>query len=329
MLMITLTALLLITAYSSWMSQINQFFFFGRTVPEDFASGAEGRAIVRRFVVSIWIGCALAVVLIGVLWREHLQSYILWPVMIEIVVGYFAFARANRETLRATGVVPAQTVMEVPLTTTEGRVPSLATLMIPIVVAAVAGVGSLAAAAVRGGSLRSAPEVLDTLLVAHGVETLFSFGLGMATAGLVLLLLRTRSRTRTPLAGNVLRSLVVSNWASAAALIASMVVVFAGGAMTRVESKAVIVVAFVAAVALNVVRMIRIRRFAPPAAELQADENWLWGMFYRNRRDPALFVQSRFGVGYTLNFGRATAWPLAIGFAALFLSTAVLATLHR
>ncbi len=99
--------------------------------------------------------------------------------------------------------------------------------------------------------------------------------------------------------------------------------------MTRMESKAVIVIALAATIALTVFRMIRIRSFVPPAAELQADENWRWGLFYYNRNDPALFVQRRFASGYTLNFGRAAAWPLAIGLVAFFLSTAVMTTFHR
>ncbi len=329
MLMIILIVLLLLIAYSSWMTQINQFFFFGRTVPEDFASSAEGRGIVRRYLVSIWMGWALTMILIAVMWREPVRFYIEVPVLMEMVVVYGAFARANRETLRATGAARMQTVVEVPLTETEERMPSLATLATPIAVAAVAGLGALLLVAARGGSLMSAPEVLDGLLVAHGVELLFSFGMGMGTAGLAMLLLRTRSRTRTPLGGNVLRSLVVSNWAAAVAMIAGTAIAFAGGRMTRMESQAVIVAALIAVFALTVFRMIRIRRFVPPAAELQADENWKWGLFYYNRNDPALFVQRRFASGYTLNFGRAIAWPLAIGFAASILGTAAGATLHR
>lgn len=329
MLKITLVVLLLLVAYSSWMTQINQFFFFGRTVPEDFGSSAEGRGIVRRYLVSIWTGWAVTMILIGVMWREPVRFYLEVPLLMEMLVVYGAFARANRETLRATGAVPMQTVVEVPLTETEERVPSLATLAIPIGVAAVAGLSALLLAAARGGSLRSAPDVLDTLLVTHGVELLFSFGLGMGTARFAMLLLRTRSRTRTPLGGNVLRSLVVSNWAAAVAMIAGTAIAFTGGRMTRMEGKAVIFLALIAVAALTVFRMVRIRRFVPPAAELQADENWKWGLFYCNRNDPALFVQSRFGVGYTLNYGRATAWPLAIVFTAFFLSTAVLVTLHR
>jgi uncharacterized membrane protein len=39
------------------------------------------------------------------------------------------------------------------------------------------------------------------------------------------------------------------------------------------------------------------------------DENsWKGGVFYVNRADPALFVQKRFGIGYTINFGNRWAW---------------------
>ena len=40
------------------------------------------------------------------------------------------------------------------------------------------------------------------------------------------------------------------------------------------------------------------------------DEHWKGGVFYVNRDDAALFVPKRFGIGYTLNFGHATAWVI-------------------
>lgn len=49
------------------------------------------------------------------------------------------------------------------------------------------------------------------------------------------------------------------------------------------------------------------------------DECWKAGMFYVNRNDPALLVEKRFGIGYTLNFGRPAAWILM----ALIVSMAV------
>jgi uncharacterized membrane protein len=38
------------------------------------------------------------------------------------------------------------------------------------------------------------------------------------------------------------------------------------------------------------------------------DACWKLGMFYVNRADPALFVEKRFGLGYTINFGNPWAW---------------------
>ncbi len=40
------------------------------------------------------------------------------------------------------------------------------------------------------------------------------------------------------------------------------------------------------------------------------DEHWKASVFYVNRDDAALFVPKRFGIGYTLNFGHATAWVI-------------------
>ena len=33
------------------------------------------------------------------------------------------------------------------------------------------------------------------------------------------------------------------------------------------------------------------------------DDNWILGTFYNNPNDPSLFVQKRFGVGWTINIG--------------------------
>jgi uncharacterized membrane protein len=41
----------------------------------------------------------------------------------------------------------------------------------------------------------------------------------------------------------------------------------------------------------------------PPVGDRTPDACWKLGMFYVNRSDSALFVEKRFGLGYTLNFG--------------------------
>jgi uncharacterized membrane protein len=38
------------------------------------------------------------------------------------------------------------------------------------------------------------------------------------------------------------------------------------------------------------------------------DEHWKMGLFYFNAEDPALLIEKRLGLGYTLNFGHASAW---------------------
>ncbi len=40
------------------------------------------------------------------------------------------------------------------------------------------------------------------------------------------------------------------------------------------------------------------------------DRHWKMGMFYFNKEDPSLFVEKRFGIGFTFNFGRPLGWIL-------------------
>ncbi|WP_053071900.1 DUF1648 domain-containing protein [Ornithinibacillus contaminans] len=43
------------------------------------------------------------------------------------------------------------------------------------------------------------------------------------------------------------------------------------------------------------------------------DQYWKLGQFYFNKQDPALFLEKRFGVGWTINFARPLAWILFLG----------------
>lgn len=50
-----------------------------------------------------------------------------------------------------------------------------------------------------------------------------------------------------------------------------------------------------------------------PVGDRTADEHWHWGLFYFNPADPALMVEKRMGIGYTLNFGNPWAWLMLVG----------------
>ena len=54
------------------------------------------------------------------------------------------------------------------------------------------------------------------------------------------------------------------------------------------------------------------------------DKYWKGGAFYINKDDPALFVEKRFGVGFTINFGRPLAIILFVGILAVIIGVSVL-----
>jgi uncharacterized membrane protein len=47
-----------------------------------------------------------------------------------------------------------------------------------------------------------------------------------------------------------------------------------------------------------------------PDGDRTPDQCWKAGVIYINRKDPAILVEKRFGVGYTLNFGHPLSWAL-------------------
>jgi uncharacterized membrane protein len=60
------------------------------------------------------------------------------------------------------------------------------------------------------------------------------------------------------------------------------------------------------------------------------DDRWIGGIFYYNRDDPALWVEKRMGIGWTLNFGRPGSWLILGGILLLALAGLAVALLtHR
>jgi len=48
-------------------------------------------------------------------------------------------------------------------------------------------------------------------------------------------------------------------------------------------------------------------------SDFDADYHWKAGLFYFNKNDPSLFVEKRFGIGWTINFARPLGYVLIIG----------------
>jgi uncharacterized membrane protein len=62
--------------------------------------------------------------------------------------------------------------------------------------------------------------------------------------------------------------------------------------------------------------IVRISQEPGSGSDGTPDECWKLGQIYYNPNDPALLVEKRFGVGYTINFGNRASW-LLIGLVAL------------
>ncbi len=57
------------------------------------------------------------------------------------------------------------------------------------------------------------------------------------------------------------------------------------------------------------------------------DKYWKLGLIYYNPDDPSIFVEKRFGVGVTINFGRPGAWMVIIGFIVLLAAFSIAITI--
>lgn len=66
-----------------------------------------------------------------------------------------------------------------------------------------------------------------------------------------------------------------------------------------------------------------------PVGDRTEDRFWKLGVFYRNRNDPSVMVEKRFGLGYTVNFAYPAAWAiLLLPVLALFAITTTIVVRH-
>ncbi|MCZ0702958.1 putative membrane protein [Natronobacillus azotifigens] len=49
------------------------------------------------------------------------------------------------------------------------------------------------------------------------------------------------------------------------------------------------------------------------------DQHWKWGLFYYNPHDPTVFIEKRFGIGWTINWGRPLGIVLVLGTIAIIM----------
>lgn len=329
---IAMGATLLLGAFYCWTDRINGIFFFGRSAGGELRDSAEGRAITRQYIASVIAATLVALCVVWFASRLGRNFALVGP--LGAGVAFWAmFARANQRVraleIRAGKAEAEQPVLQVPLLETPVyRVPALGMAVLPAVVG-VGAFGGAFAVAGHGTGLRAGWEAWNASMDTHQLAMLLGLSVGLlSSATAMLLLFRVSVRLRTNMAQYAIRSSVAMEWIGLAILLVVLGLNYEGVTMTTGVGRAVAIVGVGAVLGTILWNQARAKRFVPPPVEMGADDRWRWGLFYVDRNDPALFVQSRCGAGYTLNYGRMLAWPISLAAVAYFVSILFFPTHH-
>jgi uncharacterized membrane protein len=293
--------------------------FFGVTVDREFPNSEEGRRLLRRYRVGVW--CSTAVAIAAAL----ANSPPLFALLIFLIGAGLSSIPAYRAALHHKAAPSA--VVEVDMTSSPERIPGgVIALLLPIALLVCLGLWVLSPAHPVAGnivthwsmsgpdhSVLASPKAIIVRLaraafwcvifsvialgVIHGSRRVSAAG--VAAAG------ERRFRRR------IVQFVLLCEY---------FVVLLAFLSVTQAQGPLVfgVCIGFTLILAMFCVSLIRMgqggSRLSTPAAlprgDRSRDEFWKWGMFYFNRRDPAIFVESRRGVGFTFNFGSVWSWVL-------------------
>lgn len=314
-------------------------------VPQAHANDPVVRTAIRRFrgsLVLIWVVTAVVTVTLALVDQAPLASAL--PILLYAGLSILALVLCRRLITRAKregnwfegipGKVSAQITSPLP------RHP-------PIIWPALAAIVLAAAIAVDVALYPSLPDRIPVHFNAAGIadgwaaKSIWSvFGVLIIGAAVVVLLAalsvagaRYSPRTqpddnadqaalRTQVQRGMLTSMlsqlsfVIALGISAIELSQRLI----PGVTWAISASAIgLVVLVMAVVLVNVVRGTALLRPAnvrdSPRTRpdsVDDDQHWKGGLFYVNRDDPALLVPRRFGLGWTLNFGRPAGVALAI-----------------
>jgi uncharacterized membrane protein len=323
--------------------------WFSVTVDADLPASAAGLRILRAFraMTALSTAAALPVVVAGLITRA--PALIGTGMVVQVVGQALAFFAARRRTLAH--ATPPSAVRDAALEPRRNRLPGgLALQAGPFLVLAVgaAWIGSRwsmlpprfpihwdFSGHADGWATRSMRSVFGPI-----VE-------GFVLCGLLVLLgwgLQTRSRRISPV-GDRARAEQRFRFVTLAVLLGGEYLVAAIFAVLTAlpmlgEPSGILAATMWATLVFVVATVVVLGRVGqggsrlvtshdadrPPIGDRTADASWRGGFVYANRSDPALFVEKRFGLGYTVNFGNPWSWVIL---AALLIVPIAVACLMR
>jgi uncharacterized membrane protein len=276
-------------------------FFFAITVPPGFRESPGAQASLRRY--HLWVAAAAGVGIVAALLLT--PAGMAWAPLLPVLVALAAFLR-ERAAVRRIAPRPAEAATEAAQAPGDGRLPRWTIL------AAGPFAFPLATALYLRARWDELPARFPIHWDLHGEPNGWAtktfrgvYGPLFFAVGLLLLIVMVGLATyfgsrRAPIRKPVLAMLIGAMYLLGLAFSAV-------GLMPLVRiPAAVFLIPFFIFLACVLLWSVRAGRTA--AGEATPDECWTLGSIYYNPNDPALFVQKRFGIGYTFNFANRRSW---------------------
>jgi uncharacterized membrane protein len=332
--------------------------YFAVTVPLGFRDNAEGSRILRRYRLAVVVHSlvALALLLIGLQSRGAsglLPVGILW----QIIGSFIAFYRGRRQVMPY--AVAPETIREADLTPRRRRLPGGWILQLgPFAILAADALWlhfhweQIPERFPVHWDLDGTPNGWATRSLS-GVYGPLALGAFVCAVVAVLAWGTLRWTRRVEVSGGPGKSEVRFQRTIVSILLATeyfLALIFGWTGWLALHSQqekagpTPILIATVVFVVLIIVVMIhtgqggsRLPEFssfspgrpgARPLGDRTPDRCWKAGVFYFNPDDPAIMVEKRFGIGYTLNFGQPLSWVIVAALTILPVLIIVLTRAH-
>ena len=277
-------------------------YFFGITVAPDFFDSAPGRAIRRGYMIAVGVGVAIAIGLAYVIPPAAPAFAIAAPAIAGMIGFYHARHLAAQH---ATVVSP---IREADLSPAPDRLPLWGLLALP----------PIAALAAAWFYLRAHWDEIPARFPVHwdwngqpngwaNKTPMGVFGdLYIGGAGLLFIALlgigMVYGARRTPFRTGVLKILLGTMYMMAYVIVAVALLplhrIGPAGLMVPIVVSVVAILAYSFKLAVD----------PDSGTDPTPDSCWYWSQIYYNPADPAIFVQRRVGIGYTLNLGNRLSW---------------------
>ena len=298
--------------------------WFGVTVAPDFRNTPEARRVLRQYRIDVWAVWLVAGVLLWAGVRGEAHWMLAAGPLLQSLGAAIAFAR-GRNRIRPYALHPVRTRSATLAAASEHLPGGVAGIIVPYAILATAAIflrahwqripsrfpvhwgldGTPDRWAERTWRSVDAPLLAGLLTVAL-----------LQAAGYLIVAASPRARMADTADWTArfrranLRMIVALSWTLAALFAVLALNPYLAGGDSLIVPAWIMLAAVLAVTAGFLWPIIRISQEPGSGSDGTPDECWKLGQIYYNPNDPALLVEKRFGLGYTINFGNRASWLL-------------------